>query len=164
MPKGFNNSRQQQQFQTLLKAEQLDVDVKKALRAVFSANIVAIDVIYVTDNAINAIDDSIAVEKEEKEADEDILNVQHYVEDDAKQSSSSAKISSKISSEIENLLKSLLQKAYQDDPVVNNIIAAREQSLQKLPAELTKQGIKLAIEDLTVEDSGNGKKLHVRHR
>ena len=47
---------------------------------------------------------------------------------------------------------------------MNSIIAAKKRSLQNLLAELTKQEIKLAMGNLTVESSGNGKRLYVKHR
>ena len=72
MLKRFDNSCQQQQFQTLLKAEQLNDDIKKVSRVVFSANTI---VTSPTDNEINAIDDLIDDE-------EDIVNTQDYMEDD----------------------------------------------------------------------------------
>ena len=37
-PRGFDNARQQHQIQTLLKANQLDDNVKKALAVIFSAD------------------------------------------------------------------------------------------------------------------------------
>ena len=130
MPKKFNDSCQQQQFQTLLTAEHLDIDVKKALKVVFSANTVATSA---TDNAINAIDDLVDVE--------DIVNAQNYVEKD-RSSSISVNLqhnsnstpeqgfsSAKTGFEIHESLKNLLQNAYQHDKVLNYIIAAKKQGL-----------------------------------
>ena len=66
----------------------------------------------------------------------------------------------------ENLLDNLLDKAYQNDKVLNSIIAAKQAGFQKLPLNLTKQGIKLAIADLTLENSGRGEsvRLYVKDR
>ena len=47
---------------------------------------------------------------------------------------------------------------------MNSIIAAKKQGLWKLLAELTKQNIRLAIKNLTVESSGNGKRLHMKRK
>ena len=58
MLKEFDDFRQQQQFQTLLKSKQLNNDVNKALKIVFNANTVATST---TDNAINTIDDGINI-------------------------------------------------------------------------------------------------------
>ena len=58
-------------------------------------------------------------------------------------------------SRIKKSLENLLNEAYQDN-IVNNIIDAKRQSLRKLPADFIKQGIKLAIGDLTLNDSGCG--------
>ena len=55
-------------------------------------------------------------------------------------------------SRIENLFEDLLDKAYQDN-IVNSIIDAKRQGLRNLPADLTKQGIKLAMGDLTLRNS-----------
>ena len=79
IPKDFDNSRQQQQFQTLLRAEHFNNNVEKALRLVFSANTVAAsstnNAIKVINDGINAIDDLVNVEK-------DIVNAQDYIKDD----------------------------------------------------------------------------------
>ena len=66
IPKSFNDSHQQQQFQTLLTAEHLNDNVKKALEVVFSANTIDTSA---TDHAINAIDDRI-------NAIDDLVNVE----------------------------------------------------------------------------------------
>ena len=165
MPKGFNDYCQQQQFQTLLTAEHLDDNMKKALERVFSANTVAISPI---DNAINAIDDGINAINDLIDVEKDIVDAQDYVKDDKgsqisvnlqhnsnltpEQGFSSAKIGFKV----QKLLKNLLQKTYKNNKVVNNIIAAKEQGLWNLSMELTKRDIKLAIGNLMVESSDNG--------
>ena len=172
MPKKFNDSRQQQQFQTLLKADQLNDNVRKVLAVVFSANIVAANAI---DNAINAINDEINIIEDLVNV-EDIVDVQDYMKKDggspisinlqhnsnstSEQSFSSAKTGFKI----QKLLENLLQKAYKNDKVVNSIIAAKEQGLPKLSAKSAKQGIKLALRDLTVAIIGNSKRLYVKNR
>ena len=79
MPKRFDKSRQQQQFQTLLKAKQLSNNVKKALEVVFSANTI---VTSPTNNAINAIDDEINATDNLVDIEEDIVDAQDYVKDD----------------------------------------------------------------------------------
>ena len=66
-------------------------------------------------------------------------------------------------SRIENSLEDLLDKAYQKDEIVDSIIAAKRAGLWKLPANLTtKQGIKLAMEDLTLRGSGRSTRLYVK--
>ena len=61
-------------------------------------------------------------------------------------------------------LENLLQNAYQQDKVMNSIIAAKKQGFQKLSAELTKQNIKLAMGDLVVERNGATKRLYVKSK
>ena len=74
--------------------------------------------------------------------------------------------STKTESKIKNLLDNLLDKAYQNDEILNSIITAKQEGLQKLPAKLIKQGIKLAIRDLTLRNSGCGEsvRLYVKDR
>ena len=65
---------------------------------------------------------------------------------------------------IQYLLKNLLQNAYQHDKIVKSLIAAKNQGFQKIPANLAKQGIKLAIGNLMVERSGISKRLYLRRK
>ena len=162
-PKSFDNSHQQHQFQTLLKANQLDDNIKKSLAVVFCANKAnkanEIDEV----NEVNEIDEVDEVENK------DIVDVRNYINQNLHQHSELEQIleqgssSTKMArSRIKNLLEDLLDKAYQNNQV-KSIIAAKQEGLWKLPADLTKQGIKLAIKDLTLEDNGRGSstKLYV---
>ena len=155
-PKRFDDSRQQHQFQTLLKADQLDDNVKKALAVVFCAN---------KANKIDEVDEY-----------ENIVDVRDYINQNShqhsefeqilEQGSSSTKMAgSRIKSagsRIENLLEKLLEKTYQNGKILNNIIAAKQAGLRKLPAEITKEGIKLAMGDLTLKSSGRSTRLYVK--
>lgn len=78
MPKGFDDSRPQHQFQTLLRADQLDDDVKKALAVIFCANTTAEDGINAIEDNVDNVDDVDDVAENE----EDIVGVEDYVEDD----------------------------------------------------------------------------------
>ena len=70
------------------------------------------------------------------------------------QNSKLGSFSTETESKIKKLLKDLLHKTYQNDKVLNSIIDAKRAGLQKLPANLTtKQGIKLAMKDLTLKNS-----------
>ena len=69
-PKGFDNARQQHQFQTLLKANQLDDNVKKALAVVFRAN---------KAEKVNGIDEVDEVDEVEIEENENIVDVRDYI-------------------------------------------------------------------------------------
>ena len=84
------------------------------------------------------------------------------LEQNLKLSFSGAKTESKF--KIESLLKDLLDKTYQNNKVVNSIISAKQISFWKFPADIIKQNIKFAIEDLTFRDSGHGKntKLYLK--
>ena len=109
--------------------------MKKVLGIVFGANIVAASP---TDNAINAIDDGInAVDNlVDIEKEEIIVDAQNYIENNRGSQISTdlqhnsaleqSSFSAKIGLEIENSLEDLLQKAYENDEIVNNIIAAKE--------------------------------------
>ena len=166
-PKGFDNARQQYQFQTLLKADQLDDNVKKALAVVFSSNEVdEVDL----DSKVD-VDSEVDMDSRVKK-DENIVDVRDYMgldlyqhsnsQQDSEQGSSSTKNVSEF--EIENLLNKLLSKAYQNNKTVNSIIDAKQQGLRKLPADLTKQGIKLAMGDLTLNGSGSSTRLYVKSK
>ena len=108
---------------------QIDQEVKKALGVAFNANTGAINN---TDNAINTIND-VVNELAEVDSDKNIVSMKDYVEDHKRlqlsknfnaleQSFSSAKINSKI----QNLLNKLLQSVYQEDEIVNSLIAAKQ--------------------------------------
>ena len=165
----------------LLRANQLDDDVKKALAVAFCANTTAehgIEPIEDDFDVIDVVDDEV----DENENDKPIINVEDFEgselishpqhnQSTSEQHSSSAEAGSKIQnsnleteSEIQRLLEDLLIVAYENDEVVKGLIAAREQGLRKIPPELAKQGIKLAMGDLTVEGSGTSKRLYLRSR
>ena len=108
---------------------------------------------------VDEVDEIDEVDEVENEA---IVDVEDYLDSDLsqhikfeqnlEQSSSNTKMAE---SRIENSLEDLLKEAYQDN-VVNSIIDAKQQSLRKLPADLIKRGMKLAMGDLTLEGSGRG--------
>ena len=164
--KGVEDARQQHQFQTLLKADQLDDDVKKALAVIFSANSTEANEINV-DSEVD-VDSKVDMDSE-VEKNENIVDVRDYInqnlhqhselEQILEQSSSSTKMAG---SKIKNSLEDLLDKSYQKDEIVNSIIAAKQSGLRKLPADLTKQGIKLAMGDLTLQGSGRSTRLYVK--
>ena len=149
-PKDINDSQSQEQFQTLLKADQLDDDIKKALAVIFCANEVD-EVDGVDEDEVDEVDEVDEIENK------DIVDVRDYmgldlhqhlnVQQNLELSSSSTKMAG---SRIKNSLENLLDKTYQDNETVNSIIAAKRAGLQKLPADLAKQSIKLAIRDLTL--------------
>ena len=161
-PKGVDDSQSQEQFQTLLKADQLDNDIKKALAVIFCAN--KVDEVDEVD-----VDSEIDVDSEVQK-NEDIVDVRDYINQDLHQHSELEQISEQGSSStemarsrIEDLLKDLLDKAYQNDEV-KSIITAKRKGLQRLPAGLTKQGIKLATGDLTLKGSGRNTRLYVKSK
>ena len=68
-------------------------------------------------------------------------------------------------SRINNSLEDLLDKTYQKDKIMDSIIAAKQAGHRKLPANLTtKQGIKLAMGDLTIEGNGSSTRLYVKRK
>ena len=167
-PKRFNDSRQQHQFQTVLKASQLNDDIKKALAVMFYADEVDVDNEVDVNSKVNV--DEVDVDSE-VEKNENIVDVREYInknlhqhselEQNLEQSSSSTKMAG---SRIENSLEDLLDKAYQKDEIVNSIIAAKRAGFRKLLAELTRQGIKLAMKDLTLKGSGRSTKLYMKSK
>ena len=164
-PKGVEDSRQQHRFQTLLKVEHLDDDLRKAFAAIFCANATAdADV----DSKVD-VDSEIDVDSE-VEKDENIIDVRNYINQNLYQHSELERIleqgfssTEMAGSRIENSLEDLLDKAYQDN-IVNNIIDAKRQGLRKLLAKITKQGIKLAMGDLTLGGSGRSTRLYVKSK
>ena len=166
-PTGVDNFRHQRQFQTLLKAEHLDDNLRKAFAVIFCVNTTvnneAEDVDDVVDKLVNEVDE---------DKNKNIVDVRDYTGLDLRQhtseeqnlelNSSSTKMAR---SGIKNSLENLLDKAYQDN-IVNSIIDAKRQGLRKLPADLTKQGIKLAMGDLTLRNNSRGEsvRLYVKDR
>ena len=162
-PRGFNDSRQQHQFQTVLKASQLDNDIKKALAVMFYANEGDEDSEVDVENEVDV--DS------EVEKDENIVDVRDYINKNLHQHSElqqNSELSSSntemAGSRIENSLEDLLDKAYQSDEIVKSIIKAKQEDLWKLPADLTKQGIKFAMGDLTLQGSERSTRLYVKSK
>ena len=101
---------------------------------------------------------------------EDIVDVRDYINEnlhqhsELKQNSEQGSSSTKMAgSRTENSLENLLNIAYQGNEV-KNIIAAKRAGLRKLPAEIAKQGIKLAMGDLTLEGSGRSTRLYVKSK
>ena len=128
LPKGFYDSRQQHQFQTLLQEHQLDDDVKKALSVIFCANTRTND----TDEEAEEPQDI----EDDEEAQIQILNenpVKELGENSEEDPSAKA-------------LEELIEEAYEKDEVVQDIIAAKTRELRKLPSHLIKKGINLAME------------------
>ena len=124
-PKRFDDSRQQHQFQTLLKADQLDDNVKKALAVVFCANKAN-----KTNEAseVNKVDEVDKIDEVENEA---IVDVRDYINQNLHQHSELEQILEQGSSNteiagsrIKNSLEDLLDKACQDN-IMNSIINAK---------------------------------------
>ena len=152
--KGINNSRQQHQFQTVLKTSQLDKNIKKVLAVMFYAD--EVDEADEVDG-VDKVDEVDGVENKNIVDVRDYMGLDLHQHSNLQQNSEINSFSSEMAgSRIKNLLENLLDKAYQNDKVLNSIIAAKQTSLQKLPVELTRQSIKLAMEDLTLEDISRG--------
>ena len=130
----------------MLKASQLDDDIEKALAVMFYADEVDVESEVDVDSKVNI--DEVDVDSKVKK-NENIVDVRNYInknlhqhlewKQNSEQSSSSTKMAR---SRIENSLENLLDKAYQNDKVPNSIIAAKQTGFWKLPAKITKQGIK----------------------
>ena len=172
-PQDVDDSWNQQQFQTFLKPDQLDDNIKKALAVIFCANTTAVDE---PNNKVDKVDevdvDSEVDVNSEVEKNKNIVDVRDYInqnlhqylelEQILEQGSSSTKMAG---SKIKNSLEDLLDRAYQNNEI-KNIIAVKQEGLWRLLADFTKRGIKLAMEDLTLEDNGRGgsTKLYVKDK
>ena len=134
-PKRFDNSLQQHQFQTRLKAKHLDDNIKKALAVVFCANEANKATKANKANKIDEVDEVDEVDKVDeidKVENKDIVDVRDYInqnlhqhlelEQILEQGFSSTKMAG---SRIENSLEDLLDRAYQNDKVLDSIIAAK---------------------------------------
>ena len=124
-PKEVDDSRQQHQFQTLLKADQLDDDVKRALSVIFCANSTDRDEINAIANELDRVYEVDGVDKvdEVDEVDEvenkDIVDVRDYIDPEDHQHSNSQQNSEQGSSStemagsrIKNSLEGLLNESY----------------------------------------------------
>ena len=134
-PKNIDDSQQQYQFQTVLKASQLDEDIKKALAVMFYAN--------KADEADEA-DEVDEVDEIDEVENKNIVDVRDYMgldlhqHSNLQQNSEQNSLSTKIAgSKIKTLLEDLLDIAYQNDEI-KSIIAAKQEGLWKLPADFTK--------------------------
>ena len=173
-PKGVDDSRSREQFQTLLKASQLDDDIKKALAVMFYADKVDVESEVDVENEVDMeskvdvdVDSKVDVDVDsEDEKDENIVDMSDYMGLELHQYSNPQHNSEQGSSSTKNSLDDLLEHAYRVDKVVNSIITAKQAGLQKLPADLVKKGIKLAMGDLTLGDSGyeSSTRLYVKSR
>ena len=144
----------------MLKASQLDKDIKKVLAVMFYADEAE------EADEVDGVDEIDEVDEIENK---NIVNVGDYmgldlhqhldVQQNLELSSSNTEMAG---SRIENSLGNLLDKAYQSNEIVKTIIKAKQKDLQKLPADLTKQGIKLAMGDLTLQGSGRSTRLYVK--
>ena len=151
---------------------QINQQVKKNLELTFNVNTATINAI---DIAINAIDKEINTINDvvddlaEVDVDKNIVNVKNYVEDHKRLQFFSENFNApeqgfsnvKINSDIQKSLNNLLQNAYQDDKVVNSLIAAKQCDQRKLLIERTKQSIKLSIRNLIISKN-KPKRLYVK--
>ena len=130
--KSVDDSRSQQQFQRLLKANQLDDNVKKAIAVVFCGNTATANK---TDNKVDEMDGMDEVDAgSEVEENEDIMDVKDYMSLDLhqhlnlQQNLELSFSTTKYGSRIQNPLDDRLKHAYQVDKAVNSIIAATQTS------------------------------------
>ena len=141
LPKGFEDIREQHQFQPLLQEHQLDDDIRKALKVVFYANTAGDD-----DHDNDQDDRSEITEEDATESEEP--NAEHISGTD------------ETENPITKTLEELIEEAYERDETVQDIIAAKKKELRKLSLNLIKRGIKLAMGDLKIEND----KLYVKGR
>ena len=117
LPKGFEDIREQNKFQTLLQEHQLDDDIRKALTVVFCANTAG------DDDHDNEQDDRSEITEEDATESEE-PNAEHISGTDETENS------------ITKTLEELIEEAYERDETVQDIIAAKKKGSRKLPLNL----------------------------
>ena len=126
----------------LLQEHQLDDDVRKALAVVFCAN--------------TADDDD--------DDDNNQNNQSEFIEEDTtgleEPNAEPTSVIDETESSVTKTLEELIEEAYEKDETVQDIVAAKRKELRKLPLNLIKRGIKLAMGDLKLENE----KLYVKGR
>jgi hypothetical protein len=152
LPKEFDDDRKQHQFQTLLQESQLDDDIRKALNVLFcpatadlaTADPTTVDPITVdNDDAVSSIStptdlDDLVGDFEDPETAETALQAP---EKNLEQQDTEA-----------TDLEALVATAYDNDRLVQDIMAAKRLGLRRLPPHILQQGVKLAMGDLEVRD------------
>lgn len=126
-----------------MQSHQLDDDIQKALAAMLCAS------------STNTNEEVSTDEVEDEN--EDIINVEDYLEDDSAENRNETLTADQGSQT--GSLEELLASAYEKDELVQAIIDAKVKGLQKLLPEVLKQ-VKLSMGDLKVENS----KLDVKGR
>jgi len=134
LPKGIEDARERQQFQTLLQDHQIHDDIKKALSAMWHLNTVE--------------DEDLTSESDASEA----FGEETVVDDGAPDQRLS--LGTMYSQQMGHLeagtppersLEDLLSDAYESDKTVQDIIAAKERGVRKLPPHILTRGIKLSM-------------------
>ena len=151
LPKGSEDDREKQQFQTLLQSHQLDEDIRKALAVIW----------FRTDT--NSGEDSLS--ETSSDIGQDIRAIETIEDEDPVQNSQSATpvpaditpVSKApgqpdVAAQPERTLEELIAEAYEQDQVVQDIMVAKERGERKLPRHILARGVKLSMGNLTVKD------------
>ena len=145
LPKGFEDDREKQQFQTLLQSHQVDEDIRKALA-----------VIWFQTDANDGEDSSSETNSDIGQTTEDedpVQNSQSATPGPADITSvSGARRQPDVAEQPERTLEELIAEAYEQDQVVQDIMVAKERGERKLPRHILARGIKLSMGNLTVQD------------
>jgi hypothetical protein len=141
LPKGIEDARERQQFQTLLQDHQIHDDVKKALSAMWHLNTVE------DEDRVSENDTSEALE-EETVIDDGAPGSETQAVDDALATDGPPEAGMPP----ERSFEDLLSDAYENDRTVQDIIVAKERGVRKLPPHILTRGIKLSMGDLEVRD------------
>jgi transposase InsO family protein len=131
LPKGFSDDRQRHQFQTLLQAEHLDEDVKKALSVMFCAD-----------------------ELDDRDEDDDQSVLSDMPSEDLEQLGrelNEETPSGQPETEPRDM-EALLEAAYSSDQLVQDIMEAKRIGARRIPPHVMAAGIKLSMGDLEVRD------------
>jgi hypothetical protein len=142
LPKGIEDARERQQFQTLLQDHQIHDDIKKALSAMWHLNTVEDEDLASESDASEAFGEETVVDDDapgsETQSGDDVLATDGPPE---------------AGTPPERSLEDLLSDAYENDKTVQDIIAAKERGVRKLPPHILARGIKLSMGDLEVRDN-----------
>lgn len=136
LPLGLSDYRQQHQFQTLLKSDQLDDNLKKTLNIVSRANSIQ------EDDLESELSER-PPERLEPLEEETTGGVNH----------SPTEATEEENEDVPRDLDILVSSAYENDQQMKDIIEAKQRGDRRLPPHIIASGIKLSMGDIEVRDN-----------
>ncbi|THC87525.1 hypothetical protein EYZ11_013030 [Aspergillus tanneri] len=129
LPKGFDDERERERFQTVLRENQLDEDLRKALCATFCAN-------------------TVGISDPEPSTPDPPQETPGPRDDEPYEDNSSTEESEDTSASLETLIN----QAYEDDRMVQEVIIAKNRGQRKLPRIAFNHGFRVSMGELSVRD------------